>query len=254
MPTISIIVTTYNRKELLTKTLHSILHQTYCDFELIVVDNFSNYDFYEHIKSFEDDRIRPYQNQNNGIIAVNRNWGIKKAKGDYIAFCDDDDIWFKNKLEIQMEYLLRENIDLISSNVVLFRGKHYTKIFAQSKNRKVKSISDFLYRNQINTSTVLLRKSNKVYFNEDPNLVAIEDYSLWLGLYAGGYKFSFINVPLVYYRYQSGSHNSINCQYHLKLVYLMIDLKLKCPKVNVAPFIILNVVKYFFKYFKNSVQ
>ena len=87
-PLISVIVTTYNRKRLLKQTLDSILNQTFTDFELIVVDNYSDYNFISYIKSFNDKRIKSFQNKNNGVIAVNRNYGIIKAQGKYIAFCD----------------------------------------------------------------------------------------------------------------------------------------------------------------------
>ena len=66
-PSVSVIVTTYNRKELLRETIDSILCQTFNDFELIIVDNFSNYNIFEYIKSFRDSRIRVFQNNNNGI-------------------------------------------------------------------------------------------------------------------------------------------------------------------------------------------
>ena len=52
------------------------------------------------MKSFNDERIIPFQNANDGVIAVNRNFGINKAKGDYIAFCDDDDSWYPEKLMV----------------------------------------------------------------------------------------------------------------------------------------------------------
>ena len=116
---VSVVVTTYNRKKYLTQTIKSILNQTFADFELIVVDNYSNYDFLSHINSLNDSRIRPFQNNNNGIIAVNRNFGIKKSKGEFIAFCDDDDIWINTKLEIQLNviYNLIQNHQLNLYNV-----------------------------------------------------------------------------------------------------------------------------------------
>ena len=64
-PLVTVIVTTYNRKELLKKTINSILNQTYKNFEFIIIDNFSKYDFFSYIKSFNDPRINAYQNNNN---------------------------------------------------------------------------------------------------------------------------------------------------------------------------------------------
>ena len=78
LPLVSVIVTTYNREILLKETINSILCQTFKEFELIVVDNYSNYDYFKFINSFNDSRILPFQNKNKGIIAVNRNFGIKK--------------------------------------------------------------------------------------------------------------------------------------------------------------------------------
>ena len=101
-PLVSILVITYNRKVFLHETIESILNQTYKNFELIIVDNFSNYDFLSHLNSFKDDRIKPFQNKNNGVIAVNRNFGLTKAQGEYIAICDDDDLWIPQKLEKQV--------------------------------------------------------------------------------------------------------------------------------------------------------
>ena len=111
-PTISVIVTTYNRKEFLLETVKSILNQTVSDFELIVVDNFSDYDFFQEMNILNDDRIRAFQNNNDGIIARNRNFGIKKARGEFIAFCDDDDYWAKDKLIIQLSHF-NTDVDLV---------------------------------------------------------------------------------------------------------------------------------------------
>ena len=79
MNKLSVVVTTYNRRFLLKETLDSILAQTYKDFELIVVDNHSDYEFFDFIGTFNDPRIKPYRNENGGIISVNRNFGIEKS-------------------------------------------------------------------------------------------------------------------------------------------------------------------------------
>ena len=97
MPKVSVILTTYNRPDLVKKTILSILNQTFIDFELIVVDNYSDYNFLGLIEEINDQRIYAFQNKNNGNISINRNFALEIAKGDFIEFCDDDDIWKNNK-------------------------------------------------------------------------------------------------------------------------------------------------------------
>jgi len=243
MAEVSVIVTTYNRKDFLTETLNSILNQTFNNFELIVVDNCSNYDFLTHIKSFKDDRIRPFQNQNNGIIAVNRNFGIKKAKGMYLAFCDDDDIWMKKKLEVQVQRIRQDGCDLVSSNMVLFK-KDINNITGSQNNRLVKNLKDLLTTNQINHSTVLVKRSEQVYFNCDKTLITIEDYALWLNLYINGYKFDFINEPMIYYRISDSMSQKNWISKHLRTIYLLLSIKIEHPNQKVF----FAILKHMFSY------
>ncbi|MDA9978134.1 glycosyltransferase, partial [Flavobacteriaceae bacterium] len=159
---ISVIVTTYNRQKLLRKTIYSILNQSYNDFELIIVDNYSNYNIIEFIKSFEDNRIRLFQNNNNGIISVNRNYGVYKSKSDYIAFCDDDDVWYKDKLQTQMSVFNNNPDILLNSTLALKTG--YKSSFFQANfgilYRKYSLDKDCLVKlNPIIFSTVVLKKS-----------------------------------------------------------------------------------------------
>ena len=197
MINISVVVTTYNRPKLLKKTIDSILNQTYSNFELIVVDNNSNYDFYELIESFNDNRIRAYQNENNGVIAVNRNFGIKKSKGKYIAFCDDDDTWNSNKLENQLIYLKDDKYDLIYSNTNLIFENGSVKL---TNYTPTKSLGKLLEKNDITLSSVIVRKSDNLLFNEKRSFVTVEDYELWIRLIRNGLRFKFIKNPLVNWR------------------------------------------------------
>lgn len=103
MPTVSVIIPTCNRPELVKKAIRSVLNQTYQDFEIIVVDDGIKKRAEEAVKSFTDQRIRYIKhNQNRGGAAA-RNTGIRAAQGEFIAFLDDDDQWLPEKLEIQME-------------------------------------------------------------------------------------------------------------------------------------------------------
>jgi teichuronic acid biosynthesis glycosyltransferase TuaG len=257
MPLVSVVVTTYNRKELLAETLNSIINQSFQDFELIVVDNFSNYDFFGFIEGFENKKIIPFQNQNNGIIAANRNLGIQKAKGKFVAFCDDDDIWFPDKLEKQIALIThsKENVTnvLLYSEVELFGENKKEKIF---KNREIKGINDLIRVNKIPLSSTLITKSNLLEFDEDKLLVAAEDYELWLKLVKNGYKLLYLPEPLIRYRVCSNSFFSLNSyNAHLKTVYALFKLVLKYGtlEINLSKYIYtiyIELLKYFVKHIK----
>ena len=260
MPQVSVIVTTYNRKDLLAETINSILTQTFTDFELIVVDNCSNYNFSEHIKSFKDPRILPFQNQNNGIIAVNRNLGIRRAKGEYIAFCDDDDTWFPNKLEQQIKKIKQhpnEEFILIHSNAILVSEKKRDVI---TKKKDVKTFNNFISCNHITCSTVILSKSQIVIFDEDPIIRASEDYFLWIELVSKGYKFYLIDAPLITYRVlpNAASRTRIELSY-LRYIYVLSKaiIKLEINQINVFQVfksILLNITKYIIRSRFNNIS
>jgi glycosyltransferase involved in cell wall biosynthesis len=256
MPKVSVIVTTYNRKEYLTETIRSILDQTYQDFELIVVDNYSNYDFLSLIEGFKSEKIVPFQNRNNGIIAVNRNMGIKHAKGEFIAFCDDDDLWLPHKLERQI-YLLNDNpqISLIAGNSITFLDNDKNKVQTIRKHKTCYNISlnNLIKRNQINLSTVLIRKASlkDLLFPEDYALLVVEDYLLWLNLKIKGCVLAIINDDLIYYRKNTQSQfsmNNNNINLKINLVYWKMIIDNKNINLKLIYLIltlnILNVLKY----------
>jgi len=209
MPEVSIIVPTYNRKELLKETLHAILAQTYRDFELIIVDNYSDYDFREHIKSFNSDKIRAFRNHNHGVIAVNRNFGIKQAMGKFIAFCDDDDVWYPEKLMCCLPYMgesdvIYHNFEIVGDNV-----PENQKIFYCRKISNENAYMDLLFNwNGMANSGVVVRKSilDKVgFFDEDKSLIGIEDFDMWLRI--AKITNRFVLIPKVLGALYSGTTN-----------------------------------------------
>ena len=234
-PSVSVIVTTYNREELLKETLQSILNQTFTDFELIVVDNFSSYNFFEVIEGFGDVRIHPFQNANNGIIAVNRNFGILKARGRYLAFCDDDDLWMPEKLERQMEMALQNNYDLVSSDFVCFgecdKGESIKKM------KEYRREYEYYIGNRIALSSVLLKLNDNVFFSEDRQYVAIEDYCLWLKLHLQGFSFHNISTPLIKYRIGDNYSRNLGETRLIKTIMCLSSLKLDQPSFKTKYFL-----------------
>jgi teichuronic acid biosynthesis glycosyltransferase TuaG len=259
MPLVSVIVTTYNRKDLLSETLNSILNQTFQDFEIIVIDNFSNYDFFSHIESFKNYKINAFQNHNNGVIAANRNFGLKHVKGNYVAFCDDDDIWFPSKLEKQVLLLRNDGNEnnqekkLIYSEVLLFGENIKEKI---SNRKPVRNINELIKKNQIPLSTTLMSYSDQIRFDEDPTLVACEDFDLWLKLIKHEYLFVYIEEPLVRYRLSSNSaYNSNAHLVHIRAVYVLIKhvLKYGFADIKLGKYVYV-IYKELFKYYLKSLM
>jgi len=105
-PTVSIILPTYNRTQLLSQAIESVLDQTYRDFELIVVDDGSEKDTEPVVDTFDEwGNIRYIRHKTNKGASAARNTGIEAATGEYIAFIDDDDEWLPTKLEKQVELM-----------------------------------------------------------------------------------------------------------------------------------------------------
>lgn len=107
MSTVSAIIPTHNRQELVTEAIQSVLAQSYRDFEIIVVDDGSTDSTRSVVQAFTDPRLR-YIHQENAGLAAARNTGIRAARGDFVAFLDDDDVWFPEKLSWQVTVLQRQ--------------------------------------------------------------------------------------------------------------------------------------------------
>lgn len=227
-PLVSVILITYNRECFLKETIDSILAQTYRNFELIIIDNFSDYDFNALVNSYHSNKIRAFQNQNNGIIAINRNFGIERARGNYLAFCDDDDIWYPNKLEIQVEYIQSHNIDLYSSALMLFGdGVESEKNFFHKYTNRYQ----IYQRNFITPSTVLVRNTLDVRFDEAPDFNCSEDWALWTKLITLGFRLYQYPEPLIKYRvFASNLTKQNRIQPDLKAIRILKKLKRECPK------------------------
>jgi glycosyltransferase involved in cell wall biosynthesis len=164
----SIIVPTYNRAHLLSKTINSILSQTYTNFEIIIVDDGSTDNTEELVQSMLSDKISYYKKQN-GERAAARNYGSLQAKGDYINWFDSDDLMLPNHLHESAE-LVRKLHQYESGKVI--------KVYNLPKD-----ISGLLYKgNHIANSPVIVRKDIALanLFNEDRDLSGSEDYELWL--------------------------------------------------------------------------
>lgn len=104
-PKVSVIIPTYNRADLLPRSIQSVLDQTYKNLEIIVVDDGSRDGTQQRVRSINDHRLKCARHPKNRGAAASRNTGIELASGKYIAFQDDDDQWLPEKLEKQVHIL-----------------------------------------------------------------------------------------------------------------------------------------------------
>lgn len=102
---VSIIMPSYNTAKFISKTIESVLEQTYKNWELLIVDDCSTDNTDEIVSKYDDDRIIYLKNKKNSGAAVSRNKALKNAKGKWIAFLDSDDLWYPTKLEEQIKYM-----------------------------------------------------------------------------------------------------------------------------------------------------
>jgi glycosyltransferase involved in cell wall biosynthesis len=246
-PCVSVIVTTFNRSKLLLETLESILSQTFNGFELIVVDNMSVDDTEELVMGIQDSRIRYFKNPNNGIIAVNRNYGIEQAKGRYVAFCDDDDLWFPDKLYQQVSFLEQNiHVMLCYTHAESFDNQ---KIIARRMNRRNVRRNHFLELlrgNYIPNSSVMIRRNVfQVLGLLTENSLLREDYEMWLRV-AKHYNIFGIEASLIRYRIHSNNIAGNRANETLRAIRTVksVSTMLGIPRSLVWPNIGFQYLKY----------
>ncbi len=208
-PMFSVILPTFNRAKLLRRAIQSVVQQTYENWELIIIDNFSEDGTQEVIKSFDQTKIKFLQIKNNGVIGSSRNLGIENAIGNYIAFLDSDDWWSKNKLQTSLNFFKNQEVDVIYHNCIRKEGSISKSTNCRSLNKNV--YEDLVLNgNTLVTSSVIVSRGvfKSLKFSEEEEHIGWEDYDLWTKIAYHDFKFKFISEDLGYY--SIGSDNFDN--------------------------------------------
>ncbi|MBM3301329.1 MAG: glycosyltransferase, partial [Deltaproteobacteria bacterium] len=206
-PLVSVIIPTYNRRNLLKETVESVRGQTFRDFEIIVVDDGSTDGTGEWLANQPDLRVISQKNQG---IATSRNNGAKLAAGRWLAFLDHDDLWSHDKLAVQVEFI-RKNPD-----VALVAARHVRlgkRLRVPKRPTWIKG--DLLVKTYaesfIHTSSVMIRKDVFDRIRGFPKQYRFADeFDVWLNI-ARDFPIAYVDIPLVFIRfYESNtSHNRI---------------------------------------------
>lgn len=209
--TISVIIPTYNRASFITASINSVLKQKIpknWQLEIVVVDDGSTDNTLEILKDYADKKlIKLYPINHSGKPSVARNFAIRKANGEIIAFQDSDDLWSPNKISDQINLFEEKNIvltygraEIIDENNNPVKGALVSETIINNGQKFNLLLKD----NVISTLTVMVKREALVevgLFDESDQLVGIEDYELWLRIsasYPNGIKY--LDKTLAYYR------------------------------------------------------
>ncbi len=203
-PLVSVIIPTYNRAYELSRALKSVVIQSYPHWEILVVDNHSQDNTDAIVDGIISSKIKLLKIDNQGVIAVSRNLGIKHSKGKYIAFLDSDDWWLPNKLEESI-INLEQGVDIVYHDLYVTTKLNQKNYWKKINPRELSSpvFDDLLINgNSLANSSVVVRKSIMQEIgeiSEEPELVAMEDFDTWLRVARKTNKFSKIPLTLGYY-------------------------------------------------------
>lgn len=201
-PKVSVIMNCYNSSTYLREAIDSVYAQTYNDWEIIFWDNAST-DYSAEIAKSYDEKLRYFHAEKTVPLGHARNLAIEKARGEFIAFLDCDDVWMPEKLEKQVRFLESHNDVAMVYSAITSIDENGRLIENYLKNQKFYRgyiFEKLLVYNFIAILTVVMRKKvldNIGLFNE--NYLIDEDYELFLRV-SEAFKIDFINEPLAKYR------------------------------------------------------
>ena len=192
---ISVIMSVYNNEDTLEESIISILDQTHKNIEFLITDDGSTDNSYQIINKFkeQDERVIIFKNTTNIGLTKSLNNMIRYSKGDYIARQDADDVSLKNRLDIQIERIIKKQLDFVISRATI-----------KDTNKTIPGLSYYIpiklamkYKNPFIHGTLLINtnviKSLGLY---DENFFYSQDYKLFSDLMKSDYKYEFMKEKL----------------------------------------------------------
>lgn len=219
MARISVVIPSYNHEKFIAAAIQSVLVQTYQDFEIIVVDDGSTDGSIEQIQTFSDPRIKLILHKKNRGAAAAMRTGLGRAKGEYIAILNSDDVFLPEKLEKQVKMLdntpqyaaVFSYVELIDEYGHQFTNQNHTyyKKFEQQNRDRYQWLNYFFYHgNALCHPSVLIRKScyDKIGLY-DERFAQLPDFDFWIR-FCLKYELYIIPEKLVKFRIRSDEKNA----------------------------------------------
>ncbi len=236
-PYFSVVISVYNKSHFVAKTLNSILNQDFIDFEVIIVDDGSTDNSLEILNSLTDDRITIYSTKNQGVSAA-RNFGMHKAKANFFALSDGDDIWLTNhlsELKLLIESFPNCGIYATSYQKMFFNNYATQPKFTAINNPFFGIVKDYfktsLVDNILWTSAVAIPKEiidqNYIF---DEALGCGEDTDLWINI-AKNFDIAF-SSKITAHKMMHAKDNHLSLTKNIPELILMLNKHKEDEKTN----------------------
>ena len=203
---VSIITPSYNSAKFIKQCIESVIAQTYTNWEMLIVDDYSSDNSLQILKKYNDKRIQLIELDKNVGASESRNVAIRKAKGKYIAFLDSDDLWEPQKLEKQISFMETEDI-AFSFSTYQPMSDDESKLYSIIHAPKIVTYSFYLKKTIIGCLTVVIDREKTGGF-EMPNIRSSHDMALWLLIMRRGFDAYGLDENLARYRIVSTSNTA----------------------------------------------
>ena len=249
MELVSIIMPYYQKRKYVKLAINSVIYQTYKNLELIIVyddENKEDLYFLEKIIKKEK-RIKILVNKKNLGAGRSRNKGIKQSKGALIAFLDSDDLWLRNKIDKQVFFMKKNEIEISHTSYYIIDSNN--KIIGDRKANDM-NYKLLLSSCDIGLSTVMLKKkliTNKIKFAD---IKTKEDYVLWLQITHNNKKILGLKNNLTKWRKLDDSLSSLKLQ-KIYDGYLVYKRYMKFDLIKSLICLLILSFNYFLKNIKN---
>lgn len=221
VPDVSVIMPCFNHGRFIEDSMNSILQQTHANLELIVADDCSSDDSWEVAQSIaaKDDRVIVLKHPANQGASRSRNSAIGRAKGQFIGFCDADDVWESGKLEFQLSQLTQHpdrDVAYCDSTIIDEQGaptgERFSQLYPPPPVESGDLFAELLLRNFINMQSVLVRRQciERVGLF-DEGVKWVEDWWYWIQM-AREHRFIYSTRPLARYRVHRNSTNKVRAR------------------------------------------
>lgn len=228
---VSIIVPVYNASEYLSRSIESLLNQSYDNLEIILIDDCSTDNSKEIIKKYalKDTRIKPFYSEVNQGVSKTRNIGLKSVSGDYVFFMDSDDSIVKDAIKILVEKAIKYNADIVDSyHLIIYNNKTFLEhkplkkdlVLGNKDNKEMITKSSYITGKLIDVNLI-----KGLLFNED--LRRYEDLVFEHELKLRANNYCLIKDVLYYYYQVDGSLiNSLGEKHkvYLEAASIVLDL------------------------------